>query len=91
MITIRTKETINGKFIEGGECRETTGTSAMAAPHLRDPGTTPRCRCSVCLAASAEPFRPENLYQLVYKVKDPYVLGAGTAAFRDLGSFFRYG
>src|SRR5439155_21753032 len=25
-----------------------------------------------------------------YTVKDPYVLGAGTAAFRDVGSFFRY-
>src|SRR5438552_1000662 len=31
-----------------------------------------------------------RLYQLVYNAKDPYVLGAGTAAFRDVGSFFRY-
>ncbi|MGB8434697.1 MAG: alpha/beta hydrolase domain-containing protein [Burkholderiales bacterium] len=35
-------------------------------------------------------FDPAKLYQLVYKVKDPYVLGAGTAAFRDVQSFFRY-
>jgi Alpha/beta hydrolase domain len=35
-------------------------------------------------------FNPAVLYQLVYRVKDPYVLGAGTAAFRDVQSFFRY-
>jgi len=41
----------------------------------------------VCLKGG---FDPAVLYQLVYKVKDPYVLGAGTAAFRDVQSFFRY-
>ena len=35
-------------------------------------------------------FDPAKLYQLVYPVKDPYVLGAGTAAFRDVASFFKY-
>jgi hypothetical protein len=35
-------------------------------------------------------YDPTLLYQLVYQVKDPYILGAGTAAFRDVGSFFRY-
>jgi hypothetical protein len=35
-------------------------------------------------------FDPTKLYQLVYPVKDPYLLGAGTAAFRDVQSFFRY-
>ena len=35
-------------------------------------------------------FDPAKLYQLQYTVKDPYVLGAGTAAFRDVQSFFRY-
>ena len=35
-------------------------------------------------------FDPAKLYQLVYTVTDPYVLGAGTAAFRDVQSFFRY-
>ena len=29
-------------------------------------------------------FDATKLYQLVYTVKDPYVLGAGTAAFRDV-------
>jgi len=42
---------------------------------------------NVCLKGG---FDPAKLYQLRYKVKDPYVLGAGTAAFRDVQSFFRY-
>ena len=42
---------------------------------------------NVCLK---DGFDPAKLYQLKYTVKDPYVLGAGTAAFRDLGSWFRY-
>jgi hypothetical protein len=35
-------------------------------------------------------FDPAKLYQLAYTVKDPYVLGVGTLAFRDVQSFFRY-
>jgi hypothetical protein len=42
---------------------------------------------NVCLKGG---FDATKLYQLVYTVKDPYVLGAGTAAFRDVQSFFRY-
>jgi hypothetical protein len=35
-------------------------------------------------------FDPSLLYQIVFAAKDPYVLGIGFAAFRDVGSFFRY-
>jgi hypothetical protein len=41
----------------------------------------------VCLKGG---FDPTKLYQLAYRVRDPYVLGVGTAAFRDVVSFFRY-
>lgn len=34
-------------------------------------------------------FDPRLLYQVVYHVKDPYVLGVGFAAFRDVNSFFK--
>jgi hypothetical protein len=46
----------------------------------------------VCInpASATAAFNPAKLYQLEYTVKDPYVLGAGTAAFRDVQSFFRY-
>ena len=34
-------------------------------------------------------FDPTKLYQVVYTARDPYVLGAGFAAWRDVGSFFQ--
>jgi hypothetical protein len=48
------------------------------------PGTLP---VHICLKNG---YDPTLLYQVVYQVVNPYVLGAGTAAFRDVGSFFRY-
>ena len=35
-------------------------------------------------------FDPTYLYELSYEVKNPYVLGVGLAAWRDVVSFFRY-
>ena len=37
-----------------------------------------------------ERLRSRLLYQVVFTAKDPPVLGIGFAAFRDVGSFFRY-
>lgn len=41
----------------------------------------------ICLKGG---FDPAKLYQVVYTAKDPYVLGVGFAAWRDVGSFFKY-
>src|SRR4030095_623232 len=49
------------------------------------PGTPDATR--VCLK---DGFDPNLLYQLVYIAKDPFVLGVGMAAMRDVISFFRY-
>jgi len=49
------------------------------------PGTPDSNR--VCLKNG---FDPGLLYQLVYTAKDPFVLGVGMAAMRDVISFFRY-
>ena len=49
------------------------------------PGTPDPTR--ICLKSE---FDPELLYELVYTAKDPYVLGVGMAAMRDVVSFFRY-
>ncbi|HWM42769.1 MAG TPA: alpha/beta hydrolase domain-containing protein, partial [Burkholderiales bacterium] len=88
VLTIRTKETINGNFTEAGTVANSDwkfcGGGTFAAPV---PVTT--LPVQVCLKEPG--FDPTKLYQLVYTVKDPYALGVGTAAFRDLGSFFRYG
>ncbi len=35
-------------------------------------------------------FDPNLLYQVVFTAKDPYVLGVGFAAFRDMASFFKF-
>jgi hypothetical protein len=34
-------------------------------------------------------FDPARLYQVVYTAADPYVLGVGFAAWRDIGAFFK--
>ena len=40
----------------------------------------------ICLKAG---FDAKKLYQVVYTAKDPYVLGIGFAAWRDVGQFFK--
>lgn len=40
----------------------------------------------VCLKSG---FDPSRLYQVVFTAADPYVLGIGFAAFRDVGRFFK--
>jgi len=35
-------------------------------------------------------FEPDRVYQVVFTAQDPPVLGIGFAAFRDVGSFFKY-
>lgn len=43
----------------------------------------------ICLKSGT--FNPKLLYEMAYTAKNPLVLGVGFAAFRDLGSFLRYG
>jgi len=79
-------ETINGKVTEGPPVPNSDwkfcggGTFEAPLPVTALP-------VQLCLK---DGFDPTKLYQLVYTVKDPYVMGAGTAAFRDVQSFFRY-
>ncbi|HYZ90169.1 MAG TPA: alpha/beta hydrolase domain-containing protein [Myxococcales bacterium] len=64
------------------------------SPGSPAPGPANNLPARVCLGKKPDgtqrTFDPAKLYQLTYKVTDPYVLGAGTAAFRDVASFFRY-
>jgi len=84
-------ETINGVVTEGATipnsdwkfCYGATATFAL-------PGTPTSLPVRICLDGSKRSFDSAKLHQLVYTVKDPYALGAGTAAFRDVASFFRY-
>ena len=85
-LKVHIKETINGKITEGDPIPNSDwkfcGGGTFLAP---TPVTTLPVR--LCLK---DGFVATKLYQLTYTVKDPYVLGAGTAAFRDVASFFRY-
>jgi hypothetical protein len=85
-LTIHTQETVNGQITEGGIVPngdwKYCGGGTFAAPLAVT--TLP---VDVCMRNG---FDATKLYQLVYTVKDPYVLGVGTAAFRDVQSFFRY-
>jgi len=85
-LTTHLHETITGIVTAGSTIPNSDwnfcGGGTFAAP---TPVTTLPVR--LCLK---DGFDATKLYQLVYTVTDPYVLGAGTAAFRDVASFFRY-
>jgi hypothetical protein len=96
VLTTHTHETSNGVVTVGsvipsadwayGTCSATNpfpGT-AQNIDINNLPGNLP---VQICLRNG---FNPALLYQLVYPVKGAYVLGAGIAAFRDVGSFFKY-
>jgi hypothetical protein len=85
------KETVNGVVTEGetipnSEWKFCYGGGATFAA----PGTPTSLPVRICLDGTKRTFSEFKLYQVVYTAKDPYVLGMGTAAFRDVQSFFRY-
>jgi hypothetical protein len=97
VLTTHTKETSNGIVSVGtvipatdwayASCNGTTNPFPGTPQNLDVaalPGSLP---VNICLKNG---FDPTLLYQLVYPAKGAYVLGAGIAAFRDVGSFFKY-
>jgi len=90
-LTTRLHETINGVVTEGATIPNAHwkfcyGTGATFAA----PGSPTTLPVRICLDSTRQRFDPAKLYQVVYTVKNPHVLGAGTAAYRDVASFFRY-
>src|SRR6266704_1603744 len=102
-LVTHTKETIDGVVTEGETISSSDWAFARCGiqgtppvnygafpgtPQDLDPAHLPgSLPVHVCLRNG---FDPAKLYQLVYTAKDPYVLGAGTAAFRDVASFFKH-
>lgn len=72
-----------------------TGETAIASEDWKfcgggtfdDPLPLTKLPVQICLKGG---FDAAKLYQVVYTAKDPYPLGIGFAAWRDLGSFFKY-
>lgn len=84
-------ETVNGAVTEGETIPNSEWTFCYGAgATFAAPGEPTSLPVRICLNGAVRTFDPAKLYQVVYTARDPYVLGVGTAAFRDLGSFFRY-
>ena len=77
-------ETNNG--VVGGESTVPSGDWAFASCSATNPfpGTPDPTR--ICLRNG---FNPALAYYVRFLAKDPYVLGIGFAAFRDMGAFFK--
>jgi hypothetical protein len=84
-LTTHASETIDGRI---GEVRTIPGSDwAWAGCSASNPFPgTPDPR-QICVKGG---FDPARLYQVVFTAEDPYVLGIGYAAFRDVASFFRF-
>jgi hypothetical protein len=84
-LTTRTSETIDGRIGKTARIKSTDWAWASCSASNPFPGTPDPTR--ICLKNG---FDPSLLYQVVFTARDPYVLGIGFAAFRDVGTFFKH-
>lgn len=73
-LTVRARENAPRQTIPNSDWR-------FGACDAAEPGDR-----SICLPAG---FRPGHQYELIYRAKDPLVLGLGMAVARDLGTFLK--
>ena len=90
------KETVNGVVTPGATIASGDWAFARCDAQTPFPGTPidinpanlpGNLPVHICLKNG---FQANKVYQLVYTGSNAYVLGVGMAAFRDVGSFFRY-
>ena len=84
-LTSRAHETMEG--VVSGTRRIPSGDWAWAMCDAAHPFPGTPDPTQICLRNG---FDPNLLYQVVFTAKDPYILGIGFAAFRDMGSFFKF-
>ncbi len=80
----RTAESTRGEVI--GEVAIPASDWAWAKCDAANPFPGVPDATQICLKNG---FDGKRLYQVVFKAKDPYVLGVGFAAWRDMGQFFK--
>jgi len=96
VLTMRSKETVNGQITEAGVVPASDWAFARCSAANPFPGTAQNLDLTALPASLPvhaclrNGFDATKLYQLVYPVKGAYVLGVGMAAFRDVGTFFKY-
>ncbi|HEV7665789.1 MAG TPA: alpha/beta hydrolase domain-containing protein [Chloroflexota bacterium] len=81
----RDGETMDGAAI-GEQPIESSAWKFCGGGTFDDPQPLTTIPVNICLKNG---FDATKLYQVVYTAKDPYVLGVGFAAWRDVGSFFK--
>jgi hypothetical protein len=84
MVT-HTHETMDGKIEGEKDVAASDWAFAKCDAEHPFPGTPDPTQ--ICIKGG---FDPKLLYQVVYTAKDPLVLGAGMAAFRDVDAFFKH-
>jgi hypothetical protein len=84
-LVTRTAETIDGKVSGERVVPATDWAWGRCTAENPFPGTPDATQ--VCVKGG---FDPSLLYQVVFTAQDPYVLGIGFAAFRDVAAFFRH-
>jgi Alpha/beta hydrolase domain len=84
-LTTHASETIDG--VIGAAAEIAPGDWALAKCDADHPFPGTPDPTQICVKNG---FDPNLLYQVVFTAKDPLVLGIGFAAFRDVGSFFKY-
>ena len=84
-LTTHASETIDGRIGKTATIAATDWAWAKCDAAHPFPGVADPTQ--ICLRHG---FDPALLYQVVFTAKDPYVLGVGFAAFRDMADFFRY-
>jgi len=84
-LTTHASETIDGKV--GGARTIPSGDWAWARCSASTPFPGTPDPTQICVKGG---FDPARLYEVVFTAQDPYVLGVGYAAFRDMASFFKY-
>lgn len=81
----RARETMDGKI--EGEKTIASSDWAFAKCDAEHPFPGTPDPAQICVKGG---FEPNRVYQIVYTAKDPLVLGAGFAAFRDVDAFFKH-
>ena len=84
-LVTRVHETIEG--VVTGETTIPSADWAWASCNATNPFPGTPDPTQICVNGG---FIPNRVYQVVFTTQDPPVLGIGFAAFRDLGSFFKY-
>src|SRR6185369_16930287 len=84
-LVMRDAETIEGVVTGETTIPSTDWAFARCTTAAPFPGTPDGTQ--ICLKNR---FVANKLYQVVFTAQDPYVLGVGYAAFRDIASFLRY-